>query len=178
MICKQIEYRTKSGEREYPTKLTLPDAAATFVKAVALRCDKEMNDAIEGTNLLEKDFRKHKTCYKNYTSIVAHEGRKVDISEKCDPYGLVRKAIKETVLQEQRCMSLDSLMDLKGIKVKNNLSRRNMKAWISRNYGEKILFLTSDNDKDQIIMSKESLESVGKGEKFLPKRFRYLLTQH
>ena len=53
-------------------------------------------------------------------------------------------------------MSLDSLMDLKGIKVKNHKSRRNMKSWLTRTYKDKI-------NKGQFVMSKDSLSSVGNG---------------
>ena len=123
-FCKKLELRKKDGGREHPTPMTLQSAVDTLLKAVALRCDKEMSDAIHGVNLMEKDFMKHNTCYKHYVSIVTNEKRRSGESVvKLDEWILVRKAISETVIGDQNCMTLDSLMDHKGIKVKNHIPR-------------------------------------------------------
>ena len=60
-------------------------------------------------------------------------------------------------------MSLDSLMDLKGIKVKNHKSRRNMKSWLTRTYKDSVVFLQTEINKGQFVMSKDSFTSVGNG---------------
>ena len=116
--------------------MTLESTEETLRMAVALRHDKELGDAIRSVNLREKDFRKYKICYKNYTSVVSNEAKKTSTSPShpTDDWLLVRKTI---VLQQQKCLSLDTLMELKGIRTKNHHSRRNMKSWVHRNYGRK-----------------------------------------
>ena len=141
--------------------------------AVALRHDKELGDAIRDVNLREKDFRKHKICYKNYASVVSNEAEKTSTSPShpTDDWLLARKTIDETVLQQQKCLSLDTLMELKGIRTKNHHIRRNMKSWVQRNYGNYIVFLTAEVNKGQIIMSKQSLVAVERGEKVVTETF-------
>ena len=171
MFCKKDEFRIKGGKRECPTRVTSATTAANIFKAATLRCDKELVDEINGVNLLDKDFRKHRSCLNNYCSIVFNEARERDGINKPDEWSLVRKAVTETILQQQRCMSLDSLMDLKGVKVKNCLSRRNMKSWLTRTYKNDIVFLQTESNKGQFVMSKDSLEAVGRGEKITSETF-------
>ena len=83
----------------------------------------------------------------------------------------MRKTIDETALQQQKCLSLDTLMELKGIRTKNHHSRRNMKSWVQRNYGNDIVFLTAEVNKGQIITSKQSLVAVERGEKVVTETF-------
>ena len=80
MICRKMVQRDEKDGREFPTKLTLESTEETLRMAVALRHDKELGDAIRGVNLREKDFRKHKICYKNYTSVVSNEAKKTSTS--------------------------------------------------------------------------------------------------
>ena len=50
---------------------TLESREQLFKKAVVLRNDKTMSDAISGVKDLKvKDFRKHESCIKTYMSIV------------------------------------------------------------------------------------------------------------
>ena len=64
----------------------------------------------------QEDFIKHDICYKNYTSEVNNEKKKKNGSiETMDEWALVRKAIDETVIQNETCLSLDALMELKSI---------------------------------------------------------------
>ena len=46
-----------------------------------------------------------------------------------------------------------------------------MKSWVQRNYGNDIVFLTAEVNKGQIIMSKQSLVAVERGEKVVTETF-------
>ena len=50
-------------------------------------------------------------------------------------------------------------------------TRRTMKLWLTRNFNKSIVFLQHENNKGQYIMSKDSLDSVGKGEKLTSATF-------
>ena len=98
-----------------------------------------MSDAIAGVDLLVKDFMKHESCMKNYTSIVRVNDKSAS-HEKIDEWVLVRQSIDETVIENGVCISLDTLLELKGIQKKDHQTRCNLKSWVERNYGNKIIF--------------------------------------
>ena len=165
MFCKQIELRYK-GNRQQPTNIITDTSELTLRKAVALHNDKVMADAIQDVDLKVKDFKKHKQCYKAYTAIVSNEAKKKNEDDQMiDKWELVKQAIHRTIVTEERCLSLDTLLELNGIENKDHHSRRNMKSWLKRNYGDKIVFLTPEINKGQVVMSKASLEAVSRGEK-------------
>ena len=58
-------------------------------------------------------------------------------------------------------------MGLKGIQKKDHQTRHNLKSWIERNHGNKIVFISTESNKGQLIMRKKCLEDVSRGEKVL-----------
>ena len=168
MICKSVEKRIRKRDhetKEFPSKFTLPNSVELFRKAAEGRQDKDMLDAIDGVDLMVKDFMKHESCWRNYTNNIDNLTQ-----NKCDnedSYHLVRKAIKETVIENKVCISMDTLLELKGIAKKDYRSRATLKKWVERNYGKDIVFLSSEENKAQMLMSKQCLEDVSRGEKVL-----------
>lgn len=53
----------------------------------------------------------------------------------------------------------------KGIKMKNRDSCHNMKSWLARTYGNRIVFLITDNNKGQLMMTRDSLDAIERGKK-------------
>ena len=142
MICKKVEKRIRTRDREtkeLPSKFTLEARVQTFHKTVELRHDKDMSDAIAGVDLLVKDFMKHESRMKNYTSIVRVNDKSAS-HEKIDEWVLVRQSIDETVIENGVCISLDTLLELKGIQKKDHQTRHNLKSRLERNYGNKLFF--------------------------------------
>ena len=125
-----------------------------------------MNSIAGVKSLMVKDFLKHESCHQNYVTIVhnAKDGSKVE-----DEYDLVSKTIDDTVIQNGVCITLDSLLKIKGVDEKNigNQSRRNMKSFIQRNYSGNVAFLSTESKKSQLVMSMSSLENVSRGKKTL-----------
>ena len=76
---------------------------------------------------------------------------------------MIRQSIEEKVISKGVCLDLDTLSKLKGIENNDYASRRNMKSWIVRNYGKRIVFLSCEAKKGQLIMSKESMDGVSQG---------------
>ena len=60
---------------------------------------------------------------------------------------------------------MDTLLELKGIEKKDYQNRRNMKSYVQRKYGNKIVFLSTESNKGQLVMSMKCLEDVSRGEK-------------
>ena len=58
-------------------------------------------------------------------------------------------------------------MELKGIQKKDHQPRLHLKCRVERNYGNKVVFLSTESNKGQLIMSKKCLENVSRGEKVL-----------
>ena len=167
MICKKVEKRIRTKDTdviEHPSKFTLESREQLFKKAVVLCNDKTMSDAISGVKDLKvKDFRKHESCIKTYTSIVRDDN--TGASHEQDEYDLVRQTIDETVIKNGICVPMDTLLELKGIEKKDSQNRRNMKSYLQRKYGNKIVFLSTESNKGQLVMSIKCLEDVSRGEK-------------
>ena len=111
IICKTVTKRKRTRdeeEKEQPTKFTLEESVETFRKAMVAKQDKEMMDAIDGVDIMLKNFRKHESCWRQYVSVL----RKVEKVKTEDPYDVVRMEIQETVLGRKICMSLDTLLEL------------------------------------------------------------------
>ena len=120
MICKKVEKRIRTRDREtkeLPSKFTLEARVQTFHRAVELRHDKDMSDAIAGVDLLVKDFMKHESCMKNYTSIVRVNDKSA-IHEKIDERVLVRQSNDERVIENGVRISLDTFWNLKAFRKK------------------------------------------------------------
>lgn len=76
----------------------------------------------------------------------------------------VQMIVDESVLKEGKCISLDSLLHIYGQEA-NKLKRRALKDRLKRRYGEKLLFVTAENNKCQLVCSKMCLDTIGKGNK-------------
>ena len=163
MICKSVTKRIRKRDEEsieLPTKFTLEECADKFRDAAEAKEDKDMLDAIDGVDLMIKDFMKHESCWRSYTYLKKSE-------KKDDSYDPVRKAIEETVIQNKVCISLDTLSELKGVTKHDFRSREVTKKWVQRNFGKEVLFLSTEENKGQMIMSTTCLEDVSRGEKVL-----------
>ena len=101
MICKKVEKRIRTRDRETKellSEFTVEGQVQTFHRAVVLQHDKDMSDAIAGVDLLVKDFMKHESCMKNYTSIVLVNDGSASHG-KIGEWVLVRQSIDETVIE-------------------------------------------------------------------------------
>ena len=88
-----------------------------------------MSDAISGEKDLKvKDFWKHESYIKMYTSIVRDDS--TGASHEQDEYDLFQQTINETVIKNGICVPIDTLSELKGIKEKNIQNCRNMKSYL------------------------------------------------
>ena len=110
--------------------------------------DSAMRDAIDGVDLMVKDFMKHESCWRDYTLVLNRKENKTE-----DPYDEVRKVIRETVLEQKICISLDTLLELQGITKHDANSRKVLKRWVQRNFEKSILFLSGEENTGQLLMS-------------------------
>ena len=166
VVCKTVTKRKRTRdeeEKEQPTKFTLEESVEKFRKAVVAKQVKEMMDAIDGVDIMLKNFRKHESCWRQYVSVL----RKVEKVKTEDPYYVVRMAIQETVLGRKICMSLDTLLELLGITKHDASTRKVMKKWVKRNFEHEVMFLSGEEKKGQLIISKTCLDDIGRGVKVL-----------
>ena len=75
----------------------------------------------------------------------------------------VREAVVNIVLGEERCLSLDDLLDIKGEPTKDHNTRQVVKRWLERNFGDNIVFLTTQNNLSKVIVSREVWAAVSSG---------------
>ena len=70
-------------------------------------------------------------------------------------------------------MSLDTLLELLGITKHDASTRKVMKKWVKRNFEHEVMFLSGEEKKGQLIISKTCLDDICRGEKVkksFPKR--------
>ena len=134
----------------------------TLREAAILKNDQSFLCGIEGVDLIQKKFRRHSSCYLDYTEVCR---KKMVRNSSIDQYEKVRTAISDIIFAERRCMSLDELLELKGEEIKNHTTRQNMKRWIERNYEEKVIFLTTQNNLSKVVVSAEVWNEITTGTK-------------
>ncbi len=116
-FCKQKKakrVRSKNKDILEPIKVVNPDVKETLLNAAKQRNDETLLRCIDiDTNLHHKGFKKHSSCYSEYTKILyakkgSQEGKTSDTNET------IRKAVETIVFEERRCISLDELLNIKG----------------------------------------------------------------
>ena len=165
-FCKEKKpKRVKSRKKDIlePVKVAKLNVKETLVKAATKRNDETLLRCIDaGTDLQQKGFKKHSSCYIEYTSVLYEKNGTATKEQKDSTMDKIRKVVEATVIEERRCMSLDEILDLKGEKVKNNDTRKVLKRWLNRNF-ENIEFLTVEHNDCQVIVSKDSWRDVTTG---------------
>ena len=164
MFCKESKpKRIRSngkGQHELATLFKHSSVHQTLKEAATLKNDESLLRCIDGIDLIQKKFRRHSSCYLDYTEIC----RKKKIAGNSeDHYERVRKAVDDIILGERRCMSLDELLDERGEEIKNHTTRQTMKRWIERNFGDKVILLTTQNNMSKVVVSKEVWNEVTTG---------------
>ena len=124
-FCKSINakrVRTKTKDKLEAVGLISPDASGTLLAAAKKKNDETLLRCIEGENIHLKGFRKHSSCYVDYTSVLYERNTilKVDRNEE------VRKLIQKQVVEEGKCLSLDDILEIKGEKKNKETSAKEL----------------------------------------------------
>ena len=158
--------RIRTGKKDKLEPVTVvkhPSVRTTLMKAAEKRNDQTLIRCISDVDLQQKGFKRHSSCYVEYTSICYDR----EATKKEDPNNKVRTAIMDTVIGERKCMTIDEILDAKGEDQKNNETRRNIKRWLERNFKNEVLFLSADNKTSQIVVSQEVWDEVTSGSRSL-----------
>ena len=163
---KAKRIRTGGKDKLEPVKIVNENIKETLVKAATKRNDDTLLRCIEDSeiNLQAKGFKKHSSCYIEYTKILYEKETKENKTD-CN-MEKIREVIENTVILERKCMPLDDILDIKGVKLKNNDVRKNLKRWLERNF-QNLVFLTVQNNQSQVVVSKDVWDEVATGMKSL-----------
>ena len=167
MFCKEKKAkRIRKGGKDKLEPATVfkhSSAQQTLLDAASKKNDQTLLRCITGVDLQMKKFRRHSSCYLEYTKICwEKEPSGKNIVEQ---YDKVRAAIVDIIIGERRCMSLDELLDIKKEVIKNHTTRQSMKRWIERNFEEEVVFLTTQNNLSKVVVSKSVWDEVTTGSK-------------
>ena len=131
MICLKERIKVK-GKFQLPTKIITESAEEALKKAAVLKNDPAMLASVTDTALIVKEFSKHEKCYLEYTQITMEKSANTSItSEKSDIQGdfdAVSEVIEKRVLEEQQCLSMESIVSVYSINEGDRQQRYRLKC--------------------------------------------------
>ena len=152
-------------ELELPAKFDWPEKTKkTLLEAARLKNDQAFIREIKKVHLGEKDFQRHPSCYNEYTKVITHASRSSDPKETSN-YETAREVIIQAIVNENRCMSIDTHLEKSGIETKNKYFHRKLKSWVERNFVNNVIFLTPGDNEQQVIVRKKVWNDVTSGMK-------------
>ena len=161
MFCKKARITVNKKEIKL-SKIITKTAEETLVNAATLKNDYEMLGSISGVDLIAKEFQKHETCYRKYTQNLndgEDESEKTEHAYQQGNFNEVCKIIDDLIIEQKKCMSLQSLLQIYGPVTWSKQYRCKLKARLLESYGDKILFVTADINSPQLVISKMCLET-------------------
>ena len=119
-----------------------------------LKNDLAMLASVTDTDLIAKEFSKHEECYLEYTRITREKSANAStISEKSDiqdDFDAVCEVIEKRVLEEQQCLSMESIVSVYRINEGDRQQRYRL---------TQILFISHEKHSPQLVISKKCLET-------------------
>ena len=119
--------------------------------------------SVTDTDLIAKEFSKHEKCYLEYTRITREKSANTStISENSDIQGDFDAAcdvIEKRVLEEQQCLSTESIVSVYSINEGDRLQQYRLKTRLLQKYGDDLLFISHEKHSPQFAISKKCLET-------------------
>ena len=160
LICLKERIKVK-GKFQLPTKIITKSAEETLKKAAVLKNDLAMLASVTDTDLIAKEFSKHEKCYLDYTRITREKSANtLTISEKSDIQGDfddVCEMIEKRVLEEQQCLSMESIVSVYSINEGDRQQRYRLKTRLLQKYGDDLPFISHEKHSPQLVISKKYL---------------------
>ena len=143
------------------SKILTVTTQETLIKAAEFKNDFEMLDAISEVDLIAKEFQKHDTCYRDYTRLIQEVDKAGEEKNAAmflrGNYKAVCKIVDDLIIGEMKCMSLQSLLQIYGPVSWPKQYRHKLKSCLLETYGEKLLFVTAEENSPQVVISKQCL---------------------
>ena len=112
------------------------------------------------TDLIAKEFMRHEKCYRENTRIVregADEEESGDEANARGDYDLVSTIVKENILGEHQCMSMEALQTAYGVGVGSRQSRHKLQERLLKSFEDQIIFLSREYHSPRLVISSECL---------------------
>ena len=127
-----------------------------------LKNDLAMLASVTDIDLTAKKFSKHGKCYLEYTRITRGESANTStISEKSDiqcNFDAVCEVIEKRVLEEQQCLSMESIGSVYGINEGDRQQRYRLKTRLLQKYNDDLLFISHEKHTLQLVIGKKCLQ--------------------
>ena len=112
------------------------------------------NEIVE-LDLITKEFKVHKHCYKKFTlkpfenvNVASDANSSLDNESTCyskSNYEDVKEYIRDVIIKEKRLAFMELLHDIYGLGIVNSSYRHKLKTRLQRDIGEDITFLSQKN---------------------------------
>lgn len=158
MICKKVSFKLK-GKVETLSNIITTSAENTLKQAAKLRNDKEMLVAVQGIDLIAKDFRKHDYCYREYTRLVWEKEQTSQTVEGTGDFESVCALVDDNIIMGHQCLSMETIMVAYGIGVGVRQRRHALKERLIKKYGHCLVFISTEYHAAQVVISRDCLET-------------------
>ena len=158
MICKKVSFKLK-GKLETLSNIITKAAENTLKQAAKLRNDQEMLVAVQGTDLIAKDFQKHDYCYREYTRLVWEKEQRSENVEGIGDFESVCALVDDKIIIGHQCLSMETLMVAYGIGAGVRQRRHALKERLIKRYGHCHVFISTEYHAAQVVISRDCLET-------------------
>jgi len=166
------KYRIQHLTKKYEPYTITTYNAATSIKTAAKNKNQKLYQEIEHLDLIAKEFKVHKTCYKTFTltsnstpvsSSTQNLEADLNNSSTYDKghFDEVKAHITDVVLNQGRVASMKTLHQLYNLGVGDCRYRNKLKKRIAEKFGNQISFLSSNTSNlAEVVVSSVYLENL------------------
>ena len=183
MKCKSSNPITVKGKKHIPKNLTTITACEAIKRAARLHNDDEMRMAVDGEDLIAREFKMHEKCYKDFTRICSKEtemgDRKSCQDESNDSKERLTRLfqfVKDHVIEGEQAISIKLLTEIYGLDEEDCRLRGKVKQMLLKEFKEELLFVTVSINEAQVVISKNVLTATTKNS-FLRVNKKYVIKE-
>ena len=166
--CLSSKAIRHQGKKQKPLPLCTKVACQSVWDAATASADEEMLIKIRGQDLIAREFRMHRKCYRDYTRNVSQNRREripgpaTDGNEKVDEPNSenLQQFVQEHIIHNGRSVSLRLLTELYGFDPDDNRSRAKVKDKLQASFPGQLLYVTLDYHSAQLVISLKSVTNV------------------
>jgi len=166
-LCSKFRVQ-HNRQKVVPYKIVTKDAQNS-IKAAAKTKNNQLHAEIESLDLIAKEFKVHAHCYKSFTR--GFEKNSIQTSNidltpsipKTSAYdngnfdGVVQHVI-DKIIKTGKWVSMKTLHEIYGLSIEDTRYRWKLKQKLIKHFNDKIVFLTYDHNKPEVVASKDFME--------------------
>ena len=182
-ICNQL-VEASEAKKQYPTLIITTTAEARLKQAAKRKNDQMMLRKIQFEDLIAKEFKKQKSCFREYTCILDRDTDSDDNNDgnedseaSTDGFSQVCKVVERSILGSHQAISMATLHEIYGAGVGDACYRLKLKERIIWQYGDTLMFINVQYHKPQVVIDANVLSEGATASELLKVEDDYIVKQ-